>query len=111
VLDGIGVYLPYFVQSGFRATTHCEFLYHDVSPRGAPSGKRGNMFVGPQLGLFGRPNNHVSLLAGARVRHLTAPIDGRIYFSGEALSIDNQATVPGAMQSAHGAVKNLLRDG
>ncbi|MCB9765981.1 MAG: FAD-dependent oxidoreductase [Alphaproteobacteria bacterium] len=39
---------------------------------------------------------------------LNAPVGGRLFFAGEALSRDNGATVPGAMESAYGAVRALL---
>jgi monoamine oxidase len=42
------------------------------------------------------------------IRTLKQPVDRRIYFAGEALSFDNGATVPGAMESAYDAVERLL---
>ena len=45
---------------------------------------------------------------GAVIRALNEPVDDQLYFAGEALSADNGATVPGAMQSAYAAVKALL---
>jgi len=41
---------------------------------------------------------------------LRAPVDGRVFFAGEATSHDNTATVPGAMQSAYEMVERILRD-
>lgn len=41
-------------------------------------------------------------------RRLRAPVDGRLFFAGEALSGWNSSTVPGAMQSAYQAVQVLL---
>ncbi|MCT4625205.1 MAG: FAD-dependent oxidoreductase, partial [Schleiferiaceae bacterium] len=43
------------------------------------------------------------------VNTLLTPIDNKLYFAGEALSIDNQATVHGASESAYQVVENLLR--
>lgn len=42
-------------------------------------------------------------------RDLIAPVDGRLYWAGEALSDWNQATVPGAMETGYEAVAALLR--
>ena len=42
------------------------------------------------------------------VDDITAPIDTKIYFAGEALSIDNQATVHGACESGYAAIKKML---
>ena len=39
---------------------------------------------------------------------LKAPVDKRLFFAGEAMSFDNQATVPGAMQSGYEATRMLL---
>jgi monoamine oxidase len=39
---------------------------------------------------------------------LQESVNDRLYFAGEALSRDNSATVPGAMQSAYDAVRELL---
>ncbi|MEM8894254.1 MAG: NAD(P)/FAD-dependent oxidoreductase [Bacteroidota bacterium] len=39
---------------------------------------------------------------------LKAPIDNKIYFAGEALSIDAQATVHGASESAYDTVRRML---
>lgn len=44
----------------------------------------------------------------AVVDTLNAPIGDRVFFAGEALSRDNGATVPGAMQSAYEATRQLL---
>jgi monoamine oxidase len=44
-------------------------------------------------------------------RRLRAPVDGRLFFAGEALSAWNSSTVPGAMQSAYQAVQTLLEGG
>jgi len=41
---------------------------------------------------------------------LAQPHDRRVFFAGEALSTDNGATVPGAMQSAYAAVKTILKN-
>lgn len=43
-----------------------------------------------------------------RVEALREPVDQRLYWAGEAMSQDNGATVPGAMQSAYEAVRELL---
>lgn len=40
---------------------------------------------------------------------LGEPVENKIFFSGEACSSDNTATVPGAMQSAYAAVEVILR--
>lgn len=40
--------------------------------------------------------------------NLAAPIDNKIYFAGEAMSIDNPSTVHGAAQSAYVAVQSIL---
>lgn len=42
------------------------------------------------------------------VNTIKEPIDNKIYFAGEALSIDNQATVHGACESGYEAVKRIL---
>ncbi len=42
------------------------------------------------------------------IARLNEPIEDRIWFAGEALSEDNSATVPGAMQSAYASVRALL---
>ncbi len=39
---------------------------------------------------------------------LKAPLDNKVYFAGEALSIDYQATVHGACQSGYAAVEQML---
>lgn len=44
----------------------------------------------------------------AVVATLNAPIGDQVFFAGEALSTDNGATVPGAMQSAYESVRVLL---
>lgn len=44
----------------------------------------------------------------AVVSALNAPVDQTLYFAGEALSADNGATVPGAMESAYATVRLLL---
>jgi len=36
------------------------------------------------------------------------PIDSKVYFAGEALSIDNQSTVHGASESAFVVMKEIL---
>lgn len=41
-------------------------------------------------------------------RRLRAPVGGRLFFAGEALSYWNSSTVPGAMQSAYRAVQRVL---
>jgi len=46
--------------------------------------------------------------AAETVRTLRQPIDGKLYLAGEACSVDNTATVPGAMQSAYDAVAAVL---
>jgi monoamine oxidase len=43
-----------------------------------------------------------------RIEALRESVDRRLYWAGEALSHDNGATVPGAMQSAYEAVRELL---
>ncbi len=45
----------------------------------------------------------------AIVNTIRTPVDGRVFFSGEALSLSAQATVHGAMLSAYEAVEDLLR--
>ena len=40
---------------------------------------------------------------------LTAPLDNKLFFSGEALSPDAGSTVPGAMTSAYSAVELILK--
>lgn len=45
----------------------------------------------------------------AIVNAIRTPVDGRVFFSGEALSLSAQATVHGAMLSAYEAVEDLLR--
>lgn len=42
------------------------------------------------------------------VSTIKEPIDGKVYFAGEALSIDNQATVHGACESGYAAVEQVL---
>ena len=42
------------------------------------------------------------------IETLREPVDDRLFFSGEALSRYNWATVPGAMQSGYNAVRTLL---
>ncbi len=42
------------------------------------------------------------------VNTILKPLDDKIYFAGEALSVDNQATVHGACQSAYATVEKLL---
>lgn len=44
------------------------------------------------------------------VATLRAPVDGRLYFAGSSMSIDNMSTVHGAMQTAYEVVEVLLRD-
>ncbi len=39
---------------------------------------------------------------------LAAAIDDKLFFSGEALSVDNGSTVPGAMETAYAAVEAML---
>ena len=39
---------------------------------------------------------------------LLEPLEGRIFFAGEALSLDNRATVPGAGESAYSAIERML---
>jgi len=43
------------------------------------------------------------------VNELLKPLDNKVFFAGEALSIDNQATVHGACESAYEVVENLLK--
>lgn len=45
----------------------------------------------------------------AIVDELRAPIDGAVYLAGEALEIDDQSTVHGAMLSGYRAVEQILR--
>ncbi len=42
------------------------------------------------------------------VNALLTPLDGKVYFAGEALSIDSQATVHGACESAYSVVERML---
>lgn len=42
------------------------------------------------------------------VAAIQAPVNGKLYFAGEALSVDNQAMVHGACESAFGAVAAML---
>ncbi len=44
------------------------------------------------------------------MNNIAAPLDQKIYFAGEVLSDENQATVHGASQSSYEAVRNILRD-
>ena len=44
------------------------------------------------------------------VNTITEPINNKIYFAGEALSVDYQATVHGACDAAYEAVERLLKD-
>jgi monoamine oxidase len=44
------------------------------------------------------------------VNAITEPLNNKIYFAGEALSVDYQATVHGACDSAYEAVERLLKD-
>jgi len=41
---------------------------------------------------------------------IAAPVDQKVYFAGEAMSEENQATVHGASQTAYAAIRNILRD-
>ncbi len=43
------------------------------------------------------------------VNTILTPVENKIYFSGEALSIDNQATVHGAALSSYSVIENLLK--
>jgi len=42
------------------------------------------------------------------VEAITKPVEGKLFFAGEALSIDNQATVHGACESGYSAVEKVL---
>lgn len=39
---------------------------------------------------------------------LAAAVDDKLFFSGEALSVDNGSTVPGAMETAYAAIEDML---
>ncbi|MFT6399732.1 MAG: monoamine oxidase [Bradymonadia bacterium] len=45
----------------------------------------------------------------AVINALKEPVDGRLYFAGEAMSLESWATVHGAMESAYAVVESLLR--
>jgi monoamine oxidase len=49
-------------------------------------------------------NNHARTVAD-----IVEPVDNKIYFAGEALSIDNGSTVPGASESAYVAIETILQ--
>ncbi|MCI4669211.1 MAG: FAD-dependent oxidoreductase [Bacteroidia bacterium] len=42
------------------------------------------------------------------VANLIKPLDNKIYFAGEALSLDNGSTVPGAVESSYATVETML---
>lgn len=44
------------------------------------------------------------------IEQISEPIEHKLYFAGEALSIENQAMVHGVVESAYGAVSRLLID-
>jgi monoamine oxidase len=44
------------------------------------------------------------------VEQLNLPVEQKIYFAGEALSIDDQAMVQGACQSAYSAIATMMKD-
>ena len=57
-----------------RATGHHDLLTHERGRGG------GSLFAGPQLSLFGRPNNHVSLMLGGELGYrLLTPRRGRFH--------------------------------
>ena len=44
------------------------------------------------------------------VNTLLNPVDQKIYFAGEALSVNNQATVHGACETAYTMVEKILKN-
>ena len=48
--------------------------------------------------------------AAETMKTILEPIDGKIYFAGEALSEENQATVHGACQTAYTAIERILKE-
>jgi monoamine oxidase len=45
------------------------------------------------------------------VKTIAAPVMDRIYFAGEALSVDNQAMVHGACESAYSTIATMMKNG
>lgn len=62
----VGVFLPYLSQPGGRATASYEIRLSASEADGASAWSH-KLFVGPELGVFTRPDSHTSALAGGGI--------------------------------------------
>ena len=60
----VGVMAPYMVQPGGTASAFYEIPLDEPVEGEGPGLWRSKLFVGPQIGVFTRPDNHSSVLAG-----------------------------------------------
>jgi monoamine oxidase len=60
--------------------------------------------------ILGSYSNGFTQNQSSTVNTILSPVDKKIYFAGEALSIDNQATVHGACETAYTMVEKILKN-
>ncbi len=82
VVLSVGYYGPYVIQPGLRAGAFIQPLSRVVTPRvGRPRLRTDGLFVAPHLAVFGRAQNHWSLMADTQVGYRGLRHDTRLYSS------------------------------
>jgi len=73
----LGFFAPYGIQPGGRLAIFHEFNLSPVDATLDTDTLRTNLFIGPEIGVFTRPQSHTSVLVGVLLgyRFLTSPKD------------------------------------